>query len=38
VEDPLHVGDIYSPLTRISERHHPGPAIRIYHLRAEGRS
>jgi Dolichyl-phosphate-mannose-protein mannosyltransferase len=38
VEDPLRVGDIYSPLTRISDRQHPGPPIRIYHLRAEGRS
>jgi 4-amino-4-deoxy-L-arabinose transferase-like glycosyltransferase len=28
----LPVGDIYSPLTRIRARQHPGPAIRIYQL------
>lgn len=28
----LRVGDIYSPLTRLAERRHPGPAIRIYRL------
>ena len=28
----LRVGDIYSPLTRLRERQHPGPAIRIYQL------
>jgi hypothetical protein len=28
----LSVGDIYSPLTRIRARHHPGPTIRIYQL------
>jgi hypothetical protein len=33
VEDgPLVVGDIYSPLTRLRERRHPGPPIRIYRL------
>jgi hypothetical protein len=32
VEGPPRVGDIYSPLTRIRERQHPGPPIRIYQL------
>jgi hypothetical protein len=33
IEDvTLRVGDIYSPLTRLRERQHPGPAIRIYRL------
>jgi hypothetical protein len=37
VEDgALPVGDIYSPLTRLRERRHPGPPIRIYRLPAEG--
>ena len=37
VEDAgLTVGDIYSPLTRIRERRHPGPPIRIYQLPAGG--
>ena len=37
VEDAgLTVGDIYSPLTRIRERQHPGPPIRIYQLPAGG--
>jgi 4-amino-4-deoxy-L-arabinose transferase-like glycosyltransferase len=37
VEDAaLRVGDIYSPLTRLGDRQHPGPPIRIYRLRAEG--
>jgi hypothetical protein len=37
VEDAgLLVGDIYSPLTRIRERQHPGPQIRIYQLPAGG--
>jgi 4-amino-4-deoxy-L-arabinose transferase-like glycosyltransferase len=34
----LRVGDIYSPLTQIRERQHPGPSIRIYHLPAGGRA
>jgi hypothetical protein len=34
VEGLLLVGDIYSPLTRIRERQHPGPPIRIYQLPA----
>jgi hypothetical protein len=34
----LTVGDIYSPLTRIRERQHPGPPIRIYRLPAGGRA
>jgi hypothetical protein len=38
VEDPLPVGDIYSPLTRIRERQHPGPPIRIYRLPTGGRA
>jgi hypothetical protein len=39
VEDTaLRVGDIYSPLTRLSERRHPGPPIRIYRVRAEARA
>jgi hypothetical protein len=39
VEDAaLLVGDIYSPLTRLSERRHPGPPIRIYRLPAGGRT
>jgi hypothetical protein len=38
VEDVLRVGDIYSPLTRLRERRHPGPPIRIYRLPAEGRA
>jgi 4-amino-4-deoxy-L-arabinose transferase-like glycosyltransferase len=38
VEDSLRVGDIYSPLTRLRERQHPGPPIRIYHLPAGGRA
>jgi hypothetical protein len=29
---PLWVGDIYSPLTRLSQRIRPGPPIRIYRL------
>jgi hypothetical protein len=38
VEDStLRVGDIYSPLTRLRERQHPGPAIRIYELPVAGR-
>jgi hypothetical protein len=28
----LRVGDIYSPLTRLAERRHPGPPLRIYRL------
>lgn len=36
VEDLLPVGDIYSPFTRLRERRHPGPPIRIYRLRTEG--
>ncbi|MBI2461964.1 MAG: glycosyltransferase family 39 protein [Candidatus Rokubacteria bacterium] len=28
----LSVGDIYAPLTRLLERTHPGPSIRIYRL------
>ena len=32
----LRVGDIYSPLTRLRERRHPGPPIRIYRLPARG--
>ena len=37
VEDAgLTVGDIYSPLTRIRERRHPGPPILIYQLPAGG--
>lgn len=31
-EGALRVGDIYSPLTRLAERRHPGPPIRIYRL------
>jgi len=39
VEDAaLRVGDIYSPLTRLRERRHPGPSIRIYRLPGEGRA
>ena len=39
VEDAaLRVGDIYSPLTRLRERRHPGPPIRIYRLPVEGRA
>jgi hypothetical protein len=39
VEDArLTVGDIYSPLTRIRERQHPGPPIRIYQLPAGERA
>jgi len=38
VDDLLPVGDIYSPLTRIRERRHPGPPILIYQLRTEGRA
>ena len=39
VEDAaLLVGDIYSPLTRLRERRHPGPPIRIYRLPSEGRA
>jgi Dolichyl-phosphate-mannose-protein mannosyltransferase len=39
VEDgALLVGDIYSPLTRLRERRHPGPPIRVYRLRAGGRA
>jgi hypothetical protein len=39
VEDaPLRVGDIYSPLTRLSERRHPGPPIQIYRLPRDGRA
>ena len=39
VEDArLTVGDIYSPLTRIRERQHPGPPIRIYQLPVGGRA
>jgi hypothetical protein len=39
VEDSaLRVGDIYSPLTRLRERRHPGPPIRIYRLPTEGRA
>jgi len=39
VEDmPLRVGDIYSPLTHLRERQHPGPAIRIYQLPSTGRA
>jgi hypothetical protein len=39
VEDTtLRVGDIYSPLTRLRERRHPGPPIRIYRIRAEVRA
>jgi hypothetical protein len=34
----LRVGDIYSPLTRLRDRRHPGPPIRIYRLPAEGRA
>ena len=34
----LRVGDIYSPLTRLRERRHPGPPIRIYRLPARGRA
>jgi hypothetical protein len=37
-EEPLRVGDIYSPLTRIRERQHPGPPIRIYQLPARRRA
>jgi hypothetical protein len=32
----LWVGDIYSPLTRLTERTRPGPPIRIYRIRASG--
>jgi 4-amino-4-deoxy-L-arabinose transferase-like glycosyltransferase len=32
-DDAPRVGDLYSPLTRLGARRHPGPAIRIYHLR-----
>jgi hypothetical protein len=35
-EEALRVGDIYSPLTRLGERRHPGPPIRIYRLPADG--
>ena len=39
VEDAaLRVGDIYSPLTRVFERRHPGPSIRIYRLATERRA
>jgi hypothetical protein len=39
VEDAaLLVGDIYSPLTRLRERRHPGPPIRIYRLPVGGRA
>ena len=39
VEDAgLTVGDIYSPLTRIRERRHPGPPIRIYQLPSGGQA
>ena len=39
VEDGnLRVGDIYSPLTRLRERRHPGPPIRIYRLTGDGRA
>jgi hypothetical protein len=39
VEDTiLRMGDIYSPLTRLGERQHPGPPIRIYRIRTEGRA
>jgi hypothetical protein len=31
-DGPLRVGDIYSPLTRLRERRHPGPPIRIYRV------
>jgi hypothetical protein len=34
----LRVGDIYSPLTRLRERRHPGPPIRIYRLPVETRA
>jgi hypothetical protein len=34
----LRVGDIYSPLTRLRERQHPGPAIRIYRLPVAARA
>jgi hypothetical protein len=33
---PLWVGDIYSPLTRLSDRTRPGPPIKIYRLPATG--
>ena len=39
VEDAtLRVGDIYSPLTRLHERQHPGPPIRVYRLRGGARA
>ncbi len=39
VEDAaLRVGDIYSPFTRLFERRHPGPSIRIYRLATERRA
>jgi hypothetical protein len=34
-DGPLWVGDIYAPLTRLSERVRPGPTIRIYRLPAD---
>jgi 4-amino-4-deoxy-L-arabinose transferase-like glycosyltransferase len=34
----LRVGDIYSPLTQLRERRHPGPSIRFYRLPTEGRA
>ena len=37
-DSTLRVGDIYSPLTRLRERQHPGPAIRIYQLPETGRA
>jgi hypothetical protein len=32
----LWVGDIYSPLTRLTERNRPGPPIRIYRIQVSG--
>jgi hypothetical protein len=37
-DEALRVGDIYSPLTRLRERRHPGPPIRVYRLPVEGRA
>jgi hypothetical protein len=37
-DSALLVGDIYSPLTRLGERRHPGPPIRIYRLPPGGRA
>jgi hypothetical protein len=37
-DSALLVGDIYSPLTRLGERLHPGPPIRIYRLPPGGRA